>query len=93
MRKVTRKMQIWGKTCPADENHGFLLPFHDSKTNDAWICPHAGHTRSKPPTKSTFTDEEADGKHDDVPGRSAKPATLMARGKTTRGARATGAKA
>ena len=92
MRKVG-KMQTWGKVCPTNENHGQLLPFHDSKTRDAWICPHAEHARSKPPTKSTFTDEEADGKQNDVQGRSAKPATLLVRGKTTRGAGSVGAKA
>ena len=56
------KKVIWGKYCPTNPSHGLLLPIHSNMTNDAWVCPSAQHTRSKPPTKSTFTDEEADGK-------------------------------
>ena len=93
MRKVVGKMQKWGKTCPTDESHGLLLPFYDSKSRDAWICPHAGHARSPPPTRSTFTDEEADGHNDDIQGgRTEKPATLLVRGKATGSARTIGAK-
>ena len=86
MRKLGKgRMHHWGILCPTDENHGPLLALYDSKTEDAWICPHAGHSRSSPPTKSTFTDREADGNSLAVEG-------IPSTSRTTRKPRTTGSR-